>query len=340
MTWRAKEAPPGLAGIAAAQEEALAETPPTEEDGHSPIRFVWAIAAVILVIMAGVLISIAINNARSNATPTIVAEAASTNTVAIVAEVATDTPIPPTETSTVSATSTDTVAPPTAAHTATEIVAAVATTEDPTQAPPTVAPPTVAPPTVAPPATHTDTPTQAPTETLADTPTPEPSATDTHTPEPTATLTETPVPSATRPAPTQAAAPAIELVGPADGYIFTNEDTPTLSWSSSAALGTNEQFVVVIDRTPPAPNTGVWHDYHITTSSSLAVPAYLRQSTADGRFEWYVQIMRSPRVDSGTLLGIQVGDASASRTFIWPPAAPQTGGGEPGGPEPTPTRDD
>jgi hypothetical protein len=83
----------------------------------------------------------------------------------------------------------------------------------------------------------------------------------------------------------------------------------------------------------------VWHDYHITKDTSLIVPAYLTQSTVDGSFEWYVQVMRSPRVEAGTLFGTKVGEVSVTRSFIWPPA-PQSGGGEPGGPGPTPTRDD
>jgi serine/threonine-protein kinase len=203
------------------------------------------------------------------------------------------------------------------------------------------------------PATATPSPTRPlPSPTPSTTPTPRPPATATVTaapPSPTITAppaTATAAPSATpspSPAPTRAPATAIppaatiQLLEPAAGQAFRRTDTPVLRWSRSAPLAAGEQFVVVIDRVPPPPNTGVWHDYHITSAQTLTAAAYLAQTTADGRFEWYVQVMRAPRADNGVLAGELVGSPSPKRIFTWEIIPTPTPGGS--GPGPTPTRD-
>ena len=320
LTWRSKDAPPGLAGIVSGPPSSGAETHQPPGDARSPIRFVWAIAAVILVVMAVVLIGIAITNSRDKPASATLPVAVSSRTAAAVADVATATPISPTETAEPSATPSPTPISPTSTVTSTEIPVVVVPTE------------TATPQATA---TDTETPTAVPTET----PTTEPSATDTVAPTAPPTLTATAEPSPTTPPATrQPAVPAIVLTGPLNGRVFATTDAPTLTWSRSAPLQAGEQFVVVIDRIPLPPNTGVWHDYHITSETSLTAPSYLTQSTADGQFEWYVKVMRSPRVESGTLFGTDVGQPSSVQSFIWLPAPPS--GGEPGGPAPTPTRDD
>ena len=333
LTWRSKDTPPGLAG---AQTQSLAAKEiATTEPTRAPIRFVWAIAAVIVLIMASVLIGLVVTNSRGETPAMPAVEPAPTDTAVVVAEVAsptssptiepTETPMEPSPTS-----PPPTSPPPTAVPTATQVKVIVAVD---TQTP-------------RPPATDTETPLPPPTETPLPPPTetptwtPEPSATDTIAPAPTATLTPSNTPSPTRAAPTAAPPPPlVKLLGPAEGQIFTNTDTPTMTWSRTSPLADDERFVVVIDRMPPAPHTGIWHDYNITREQSLIAPHYLAETTADGRFEWYVQVMRSPRVESGILFGTLIGEPSATRSFAWL-VTPPPGGGEPGGPEPTPTRDD
>jgi len=156
------------------------------------------------------------------------------------------------------------------------------------------------------------------------------------TPTPTVTATSSPLPTPTRTAFVQPA--SIELLAPAADQSFRRMETPVLHWSRSAPLAADERFVVVIDRVAPAPNSGVWHDYHITTETTLVAPTYLAQTTADGRFEWYVQVMRAPRIEAGALYGVVVGSASPRRAFVWEPI-PTSTPGRSEKPKPTPTRD-
>jgi len=319
LTWRSKDTPPGLAG--AQTKSPVAEETATTESTRGPIRFVWAIAAVVVLIMASVLIGIVVTNSRDE-TPTAPAvEPAPTDTAVVVVEVASSTSSPTIEPTETPMEPSPTSPPPTAIPTATQVKVVVVDTQTPQ-----------------PPATDTETPLPPPTETP--TWTPEPSATDTIAPVPTATLAPSNTPSPTRAAPTAAPPPPlVRLMAPAEGQIFTNTDTPIMTWSRTSPLAADERFVVVIDRMPPAPHPGPWHDYHITREQSLIAPHYLAETTADGRFEWYVQVMRSPRVESGILFGTLIGEPSATRSFTWL-VTPPPGGGEPGGPEPTPTRDD
>jgi len=203
----------------------------------------------------------------------------------------------------------------------------------PTPRPPSPTPSaTLLPPmatfTAAPTASATASATFQPTATLA------PAPTDTVAPAPTATAR----PPTTTPATLAPTVATLQLLGPADGQAFRASEVPLLVWSRSVPLAGDEQFVVVIDRVPPPPNTGVWHDYHITRATSLSAPDYLAQTTADGKFQWYVQVMRSPRVDGGILAGESVGASSARRSFSWEAVpTPAPGDGQPG-PRPTPTR--
>ena len=225
--------------------------------------------------------------------------------------------VPPAETATV-------VMP-----TPTEFVPAVI--PSPTDTPPAVSTPTPTP-------AETPTPTRAATAT--DTPSPAPTATWTASPAPTDTPTALPTPTFTRPARTVVPALSLSLTAPADGQAFAADQTPVLSWSSSRPLAGDEQFVVVIERVPPPPHSGIWYDYHITRDTSLPAPRYLAETSADGQFTWYVQVMRGARLENGQLQGSLVGQPSPKRTFTWnrPPAG--GGGGGPSTPRPTPTRDD
>lgn len=206
-----------------------------------------------------------------------------------------------------------------------------------TPSPTHVAPTSTAPAIVMPTSTPTQTASPSPTAMPTSTPTPTASATATLSPAPTSTFTASPSPTKIVPTPVPRA-PVVTLTGPADGQVFATTEMPVLSWTASIPLAADEQFVVVIDRKPPPPHTGIWHDYHMTRGQSLTVPRYLAETTADGRFEWYVQVMRSPRIESGQLNGELVGKPSPKRTFMWPPVSLPSK--EPSIPLPTPTRDD
>lgn len=212
--------------------------------------------------------------------------------------------------------------------------------------PPTVPVPAVAPtPTHTPSATSTAAPAESPAPTLVSTApavatsTPLPTAAWTASPAPTDTPSPLPTPTATRPARTASPAITLSLTTPADGQAFSPDQTPVLSWSSSRPLAGDESYAVVIERIPPPPNTGIWYDYHITRDTILPAPLYLVETSADGQFVWYVQVMRGARLENGQLLGTPVGQPSTKWTFSWrrPPAG---GGGTAPTPRPTPTRDD
>lgn len=198
----------------------------------------------------------------------------------------------------------------------------------------------IPPPTDTPAPTSTPTllPAETPTPTASYTPSPVPTATWTAAPAPTDTPTALPTPTFTRPARTVVPAIALSLTAPADGQAFAPDHTPVLSWSSSRPLAGDEQFVVVIERVPPPPHSGIWFDYHITRDTSLPAPRYLAETSADGQFTWYVQVMRGARLENGQLLGSVVGQPSPKWTFTWK-RTPASGGGAPA-PRPTPTRDD
>ncbi len=210
---------------------------------------------------------------------------------------------------------------------------------------PTEFAPTVIPsPTDTPPATSTAIP--LPTATAAstpaaistDTPSPAPTATWTASPAPIDTPTPLPTPTYTRPARTVVPAISLSLLAPADGQAFAPDQTPVLSWSGSRPLAGDEQYVVIIERVPPPPHSGIWYDYHITRDASLPAPRYLAETSADWQFTWYVQVMRGARLENGQLQGNLVGQPSPRRTFTW--GRPPAGGGSAPTPRPTPTRDD
>jgi predicted Ser/Thr protein kinase len=273
----------------------------------------WIFVAVVLALLALLaVVYLGLGNARIGR----LLRARFVPTPAVVAASSTDTPTP----AATSAAASPTLASPTPSATAT-LALPTATTSGAVVAVDTNTPAATATATSAPSPTATAIPPTA-------SPTSAPTATATVAP----TATATPAPAATRPASPPA---PIVLLGPADGQSFQPSDVPTLSWSWAGALGPAEQFVVVIDRVPPPPNTGVWHDYQLTRGLSISVPVYIGQTTADGRLEWYVQVMRSPRVDAGVLSGALVGQPSARRTFYWKASAPSGGPG----PQPTPTRD-
>ncbi|MGC8826524.1 MAG: hypothetical protein ACP5TV_05905, partial [Anaerolineae bacterium] len=186
--------------------------------------------------------------------------------------------------------------------------------------------------------TPTPLPAETPTPTTADTPSPVPTATWTATPVPTDTPTSLPSPTITRPARTAAPTISLSLTAPPEGQAFAPDQTPILGWSSSRPLSGDEQYVVVIERVPPPPHSGIWYDYHITRDTSLPAPRYLVETSADGHFTWYVQVMRGARLEDGQLLGSVVGQPSPKRTFIW--RRPPAGSGGAPAPQPTPTRDD
>lgn len=201
---------------------------------------------------------------------------------------------------------------------------------------PTDTPPAASTPTPVP--TSTAVPTFTPTVAPTDTPSPAPTATWTASPVPTDTPTPLPTATFTRPARTPVPAIALSLVAPADGQAFAPDQTPVLSWASSRPLAGDEAYVVIIERVPPPPHSGIWYDYHITRDTSLPAPRYLAETSADGQFTWYVQVMRSAKLENGQLQGNLVGQPSPRRTFTW--RRPPAGGGGAPTPRPTPTRDD
>ncbi|MGQ9515812.1 MAG: protein kinase domain-containing protein [Anaerolineae bacterium] len=224
-------------------------------------------------------------------------------------------------------------------------------TPPPAKTPAVIAPsptaflPAVAPtPTYTPSAASTPTPAESPAPTLVstapavDTATPPPTATWTASPAPTDTPSPLPTPTATRPARTASPAITLSLTAPTDGQAFPPDQTPVLSWSSSRPLAGEESYVVVIERIPPPPNTGIWYDYHITRDNALPAPQYLVETSADGQFVWYVQVMRGARLENGQPLGTLVGQPSTRWSFSW--RRPSAGGGGTAPPRPTPTRDD
>lgn len=218
------------------------------------------------------------------------------------------------------------------------VLAAAPTESVPAVVPsPTNIPPAASTPTPLP--TATAAPTFTPTASFTATPSPAPTATWTASPAPTDTPTSLPTATFTRPARTPVPAVSLSLVAPADGQAFAPDQTPVLSWSSSRPLAGDEAYVVIIERVPPPPHSGIWYDYHITRDTSLPAPRYLAETSADGQFTWYVQVMRGAKLENAQLQGSIVGQPSPRRMFTWRPSPPAGGGTAPT-PRPTPTRDD
>lgn len=218
------------------------------------------------------------------------------------------------------------------------VLAAAPTESVPAVVPsPTATSPAASTPTPVP--TSTAVPTFTPVAAPTDTPSPVPTATWTASPVPTDTPTPLPAATFTRPARTPVPAISLSLVAPADGQAFAPDQTPVLSWSSSRPLAGDEAYVVIIERVPPPPHSGIWYDYHITRDTSLPAPRYLAETSADGQFTWYVQVMRGAKLENAQLQGNLVGQPSPRRMFTWRPS-PLAGGGTAPTPRPTPTRDD
>lgn len=149
--------------------------------------------------------------------------------------------------------------------------------------------------------------------------------------EPTGTATPTPAP----PRPVQVAATATptptlarsapELIGPADGAIFSRRDTVTLSWRDPSPLAPGESFQVTILFSPESGVT--WQDVQLTRENSLGVPAYLNGLMGwERRARWSVAVVSTAGAVDGETS--QSGPTSAQRTFLWdnwvPPTATPT----------------
>lgn len=132
-----------------------------------------------------------------------------------------------------------------------------------------------------------------------------------------------PAPNSTpTPAPIATVAPALVypapvLSGPEDNAEFRGRDTPIhLQWRSAGPLAAGDAYVVVID----FPHDGaVWHDSQMSTATEIEVPRHVYDNLGgDRRLTWRVAVWRNPVVGSdGLLMGIQVGEESSKRTFVW-----------------------
>lgn len=202
--------------------------------------------------------------------------------------------------------------------------AAQAATQTPTQTPTLTVSPTATPsrtptPTSSPTATQTPTRTPSPTRTVI------PSMTPSQTPSPTPSLT--PIPTTAVPTPTGSSTvtstplPAPELLSPADGQTFSEEDVIVLKWESVGALPENAYYAITVAYSRLG---DTWHDdtpWIQGTSWTLSEHDYLVGMSDDGRFQWSVQIMQLTGLDEdGKPIGVALSVSSETWTLIWRPA--------------------
>lgn len=125
--------------------------------------------------------------------------------------------------------------------------------------------------------------------------------------------TEGPTPTPTAPPPY----PAVNLLLPADGAVFTNaNETITLQWASAGTLRENEAYAVFVQ------DVTAGGDQQITqyvTDTKLIVPTTLRPADSTSHiFRWSVVVVRQTGTTrDGQPIYVTNGIMSQSRVFGW-----------------------
>lgn len=120
-----------------------------------------------------------------------------------------------------------------------------------------------------------------------------------------------PTPTATLPPPYQA--PALLL--PADGAVFTSNESVALQWASVGTLRENETYVILIEDVTAGGDTKLV-DY--VTDTKFIVPVSFRPKDGPHIFRWRVSVVRQTGSDtSGNPIYESTGEASLQRVFGW-----------------------
>jgi hypothetical protein len=269
-------------------------------------RWAWALAALALLILAG--LAVAIGE---------LAGPRGTNVGAVITAIATFTATPSPQ-----SLPTLTEAPLiVSAPTMEEPLATPLPTALPTRTP---APSATAASSVTPAPTDTPSPTFSPTQTARPTSPPSPGKTSTVAPS------RTPTPAA------RFAAPV--LVAPPNGQVFDRGAEIVLQWQPVGNLPAEGYYEIIVTY----PHGGdTWTDetpWIKDTRWTLSEHSYLPDLADGGLFQWSVQVMQKTGEDAkGKPIGTALSPASEVRTLTWQPAtAGGGGGGGGGGQEPSP----
>lgn len=125
--------------------------------------------------------------------------------------------------------------------------------------------------------------------------------------------TEGPTPTPTAPAPY----PAVNLLLPADGTVFTStNETITLQWASAGTLRENEAYGVTVEDVTAGGNAKVTQ---YVTDTKMIVPTSLRPTDNTNHiFRWYVVVVRTTGSTSdGQPVYQSNGQVSQANVFGW-----------------------
>jgi hypothetical protein len=114
----------------------------------------------------------------------------------------------------------------------------------------------------------------------------------------------------------QLSAPA--LVGPSDGQTFTQNDEVVLQWQAASPLPEDAFYAIAVAYSH---HGQTWYDetpWTKDTRWALSEHPYLLDLSDDGRFRWWVQVMRkSGENGEGKPTGLALSPKSSERVLLW-----------------------